>query len=83
MIDDADLEHDEMMHRVRTIHPELMDACEAVVKALGNLLDALDDGTVAEDYRLERRYGKRVLDAYLGAEKAYGDVESYFAEDES
>jgi hypothetical protein len=54
--------------------------CDAVIAALDSfrdLLDTIDHNTQWGDYQIEQRYGKRILKAYLKAEKAYQDMETY------
>lgn len=67
----------ELMNWVKTVHICFVEASEAACEALGLLLDAIDKGEMP-DHQIEKRYGKRILETFLEAERAYRDLETYF-----
>lgn len=75
---DLELESDEMMYRARQAHSCLIDASEAACEALGELLALIDHNGTDGDARIERRFGKRILEAYWKADHAYQDLAIYF-----
>jgi hypothetical protein len=74
-----DLDSD-LMHEIRRIHPEFVEAAETACKALGRLLNELDHNGVLTDIQIERQHGSNVLASYIHADKAFQNLGCFFDE---
>lgn len=70
------------MSEIDYTDPGFLDAARDVYHALRVLLDRIDRRGTVDDSVILSRYGRAIHDAYVDAEKAFRDFETYF-EDES